>query len=70
MQTKIILIVIMVIMGIPIGVLIDHIADKCGLSMQDGLNPVPWAILGLIWPISLFPFFIYCLWHKDENKKK
>lgn len=67
MQNGAILFVIMVVTGIPIGILIDHIAYKCGLPMQDGLTPVPWALLGLVWPISLFPFLIYCLWRKNKK---
>ena len=64
----VILFLIMMAMGIPIGILIEHIADKCGLPMEDGLTPIPWALLGLVWPISLFPFLIYCLLH-NKNKK-
>lgn len=68
MKTGVILFVIMVVTGIPIGILIDHIAYKCGLSMQDGLNPVPWALLGLVWPVALVPFIVYCLWHKKKTE--
>ena len=63
-----ILFLIIIVTWIPIGLLIDYIADKCELPMQDGLNPSPWALLGLVWPISLFPFLIYCLLH-NKNKK-
>lgn len=68
MQTGAILFLIMVVTGIPMGILIDYIADRCGLSAQDGLTPIPWALLGLVWPLSLFPFFAYCLWHKHKTK--
>lgn len=54
----------MVITGVPVGILIDYIADKYGLPMQDGLNPVPWALLGLVWPVTLLPFLVYCLLYK------
>jgi len=68
MQTGFYLFLIIIVTWIPIGILIDYIADKCELPMQDGLNPSPWALLGLVWPISLFPFIIYCLLH-NKNKK-
>lgn len=68
MQIEFILFLIIIVTWIPMGILIDYIADKCGLLMHDGLNPAPWALLGLVWPISLFPFLIYCLWH-NKNKK-
>lgn len=68
MKTGVILFLIMVITGIPIGILIDHIAVKCGLPTQDGLNPVPWALLGLVWPVTLVPFIVYCLWHKKKTE--
>jgi len=68
MQTGFYLFLIIIVTWIPIGILIDYIADKCELPMQDGLNPSPWALLGLIYPISLFPFLIYCLLH-NKNKK-
>lgn len=69
MQTGIYLFLIIIVTWIPMGILIDHIADKCKLPMQDGLNPSPWALLGLVWPISLFPFLIYCLWYKHSRIK-
>lgn len=68
MSTGIILFLVMIFIGIPIGILIDWFANKYRLPTEDGLNPVPWAILGLVWPISLFPFLIYCLCH-NKNKK-
>lgn len=67
MNIGIILFLVMIFTGIPIGILIDWLANKYGLPTEDGLNPVPWAILGLVWPISLFPFFICCLWHKNKK---
>ena len=67
MQTDILFLII-IVTWIPMGIFIDYITDKCELSMQDGLNPSPWALLGLIYPISLFPFLIYCLLH-NKNKK-
>ena len=69
MQISFYLFLIVVVTWIPIGILIDYIADRCNLPMEDGLNPVPWAILGLVWPISLFPFLTYCLWYKHIRNK-
>lgn len=58
----------MIFTGIPIGCFIDWLAtNKYELPMQDGLNPIPWAILGLLWPITLLPFLIYCWVH---NRKR
>lgn len=73
MNIIIILFLAMIITGVPIGVLIDGIADKYGLPMQDGLNPVPWAFLGLVWPVTLLPFLIYCFNYgtiKRPNRKR
>lgn len=67
MNIRIILFLGMIFIGIPMGILIDYIADKCGLPMQDGLNPVPWALLGLVWPVTLLPFLVCCLWYKKKN---
>lgn len=68
MNIGIVLFLGMIVTGIPIGILIDHIACKCGLPTQDGLNPVPWALLGLVWPVTLLPFIVYCLWYKKKNR--
>lgn len=68
MQTDAIIFLVMVITGVPIGILIDYIAGKYGLPMQDGLSPVPWALLGLVWPVTLLPFLVYCLWRKKKTK--
>lgn len=68
MSIGIILYLGMIITGIPVGGLIDWLANKCGLPTQDGLNPVPWAMLGLVWPITLLPFLVYCLWYKKKTK--
>jgi hypothetical protein len=69
MQTGFDLFLFVVVTWIPMGILIDYIADKCRLPMHDGSNPSPWALLGLVWPISLFPFLIYCLWYKHSRNK-
>lgn len=68
MSIKLVLYLGMIITGVPIGILIDWLANKYGLPTEDGLNPVPWAILGLVWPISLLPFLVYCLWYKKKSK--
>lgn len=64
MNIRIALFLGMLITGVPIGILIDWLANKYGLLTEDGLNPVPWAILGLVWPVTLLPFLVYCLLHK------
>ena len=69
MKIGAILFLITIVTGFPIGILIDFIADKCDLPMQDGLTPVPWALLGLSWPATLVPFLVYCLLHKRKIKK-
>jgi len=56
-----------IIIGAPMGILIDWLANKCGLPTEDGLNPVPWALLGLVWPATLLPFLAYCLLHKKKT---
>ena len=56
----------MIITGVPIGIFIDWLANKHGLPTQDGLNPVTWAMLGLVWPVTLLPFLAYCLWYKKK----
>lgn len=66
MNIGIVLFLGMIITGVPIGILIDWLANKCGLPTEDGLNPVPWALLGLVWPVTLFPFLVYCLWYKKK----
>lgn len=67
MDIGIVLYLGMIITGVPIGILIDWLANKHGLPTQDGLNPVPWALLGLVWPVTLLPFLVYCLWHKKKT---
>jgi len=68
MNIEVILYLGMIITGVPIGVLIDWLANKCGLPTQDGLSPVPWAMLGLVWPVTLLPFLAYCSWHKKKTE--
>lgn len=67
MNIVLIIYFVIIFTGIPMGIFIDWLANKYGLPTQDGLSPIPWAILGLVWPISLLPFLIYCLVH---NKKR
>ena len=69
MQIGFYLYLIIVVTWIPMGILIDYIAYKCKFPMQDALNPSPWALLGLVWPISLIPFLTYCLWYKHSRNK-
>lgn len=57
----------MIFTGIPIGVLIDWLANKYGLPTQDGMSPVPWAILGLVWPNTLKSIGSGLI---DKNKKR
>ena len=68
MNTGIVLYLSMIFTGVPIGIFIDWLANKCGLPTVDGLNPVPWAMLGLVWPVTLLPFFIYCLYKMNHKK--
>ena len=57
----------MIITGIPMGVFIDWLANQYGLPTQDGFSPIPWALLGLVWPVTLLPFLVYCLWYKKKK---
>ncbi len=68
MQTDDILFLIMLVTVIPMGILIDWLANKCGMPTQDGLNPVPWGLLGLVWPVTLLPFLVCCLWYKKKTE--
>lgn len=67
MDIGIVLFLGMIVTGIPMGILIDYIAGKYGFPMQDGMSPVPWALLGLVWPVTLLPFLVYCLWYKKKK---
>ena len=58
----------MLITGVPVGCLIDHIADKCDFPNEDYYSPPLWAILGLVWPVTLLPFLVYCLWYKKKTE--
>jgi hypothetical protein len=69
MDIGVILFLGMIISGVPIGIFIDWFATKRGLPTQDGLNPVPWALLGLVWPVTLLPFLVYCLRYKKKTEK-
>ena len=61
MNIGIVLFLGLIITGVPTGIFIDWLANRCGLLTEDDLNPVLWAVLGLVWPISLLPFLTYCL---------
>ena len=68
MNIGIILFLCMIITGIPVGILIDYIANKCNIPNEDYYSPAPWALLGLVWPVTLLPFLVYCLWYKKKTK--
>lgn len=70
MNIGIVLFVGMLFTGIPIGIFIDYIADKCNFPYDDYYSPQCWALLGLVWPVTLLPFLIYCLLYKMNHNKK
>jgi predicted RNA-binding protein len=47
---------------------IDYIANKCNIPNEDYYTPAPWALLGLVWPVTLLPFLVYCLWYKKKSE--
>ena len=67
MSIELVLFLGMIITVVPVGILIDHIANKCNLPNVDYYTPAPWALLGLVWPVTLLPFLAYCLWYKKKK---
>ena len=67
MNIELVLFLGIIITGVPVGILIDYIANKCNLPNEDYYTPAPWALLGLVWPVTLLPFIVYCLWCKKKK---
>lgn len=61
---------IYIVSAIIMGLVIDWIANSCDLPVAEGYTPIPYALLGLIWPVSFIPFIIVCFVHKAKTKKK
>jgi hypothetical protein len=60
---------IYIVSAIIMGLVIDKIANSYDFPDSDGYTPIPYALLGLVWPVSFLPFIIICFVHKARKGK-